>query len=111
MSPALALLFDSCQAVLAGDAPCIAWLRAEGFECGAGRWQFCLPALHALLMERLPSAERIDYPHFIRELYASDLNTRLRALGAEIVIVDNQAKVDTSVYGLCRLGAAPEALS
>lgn len=107
MSPALALLFDSCQAVLAGDASCIAWLRAEGFECDVQGWQFRLPALHDLLMERLPSAERIDYPQFIRELYASDLNTRLRELGAEIVIVDNQGKVDASVYGLCRLNEAP----
>lgn len=111
MSPALALLFDSCRAVLAGDAPCIAWLRAGGFECDAQGWQFRLPALHALLITRLPSGERIDYPQFIRELYASDLNTRLRALDAEIVIVNNRGKVDASVYGLCRLGAAPEALS
>lgn len=110
MSPVLALLLNSCQAVLAGDAQCIAWLRAEGFECETGRWQFCLPALHGVLMKRLPVGERVDYPRFVRELYASDLNTRLHVLGAQVVILDNRGKVATSLYGLCRLNEVPESL-
>ena len=56
-------------------------------------------------MTRLPPGERVDYTGFLRELYASDLNTRLRDLGAEIAIVDNHGKVDSSLYCLRRLKA------
>lgn len=100
MRPALALLLDSCQALLAGDQGCIARLRAAGFVCATAAWQFRLPALHTYLMTRLPPGERVDYPGFLRELYASDLNTRLSELGAEIAIVDNLGKVDSSLYCL-----------
>ncbi|OHC24170.1 MAG: hypothetical protein A3J25_07600 [Pseudomonadales bacterium RIFCSPLOWO2_02_FULL_63_210] len=103
MHPALALLLDCCQALLAGDQVLIARLRAAGFVCATAAWQFRLPALHAYLMTRLPPGERVDYPAFLRELYASDLNARLREVGAEIVIVDNLGKVDLSTYGLIPL--------
>jgi hypothetical protein len=95
-----ALLLDSCQALLAGDQVLIARLRGAGFVCATAAWQFRLPALHAYLMTRLPPGERVDYPGFLRELYASDLNARLRELGAEMAIVDNLGKVDASLYCL-----------
>jgi hypothetical protein len=100
MSPALALLFDGCRAVLSGDQVGIARLRAAGFVCATAAWQFRLPALHAYLMTRLPPGERVDYPGFLRELYASDLNARLGELGAEVAIVDNLGKVNASLYCL-----------
>ena len=101
----LALLFDGCQAVLEGDEAFVALLRDQGFVCGSGYWQFHLPALHAFLRARLAAGEHPDYQTFLRQLYASDLNLRLRDLGAEIAIVDNHGKVDSSLYCLRRLKA------
>jgi hypothetical protein len=103
MSPALALLFDGCQAVLQGDEVFVALLRDQGFVCGPGYWQFRLPALHGFVQVQLPVAQQPDYPRFLQQLYASDLNSRLRELGAEIAIVDNHGKVDSSLYCLSRL--------
>ncbi|WP_324732585.1 hypothetical protein [Pseudomonas paeninsulae] len=103
MSPALALLFDGCQAVLQGDEAFIALLRDQDFVCGPGYWQFRLPALHGFVQAQLPAAQQADYPRFLQQLYASDLNSRLRELGAEVAIVDNYAKVDSSLYCLRRL--------
>lgn len=103
MNPALGLFFGYCERLLAGDAELIGLLRGHGFICAPAEWQFQLPALHAYLMTRLPPGERVDYRDFLRELYASDLNTRLRDLGAEIAIVDNLGKVDLSTYALRRL--------
>jgi hypothetical protein len=103
MSPALALLFDGCQAVLQGDEVFVALLSDQGFVCGPGYWQFRLPALHGFVQVQLPVAQQPDYPRFLQQLYASDLNSRLRELGAEIAIVDNHGKVDSSLYCLRRL--------
>ncbi|MDP3815648.1 hypothetical protein [Pseudomonas sp.] len=88
-----------CQLVLQGDAVLLEELRAQGFVCAAGRWDFSLPALHAYL-----SGEgAVDYRHWLQRLYASDINARLREQGAAIVILDNRGKVDLSLYGLRRL--------
>ena len=90
-----------CQLVLQGDAQLLAQLRAQGFVCAAGRWDFSLPALHAYL-----SGEGdVDYRRWLRQLYASEINARLREQGAEIVILDNRGKLDSSLYGLRHLPA------
>jgi len=99
----LALLFDGCQAVLAGDEAFVALLREQGFVCGPGYWQFHLPALHVFLLGRLAAGEHPDYRSFLRQLYASDLNLRLRDLGAKVGIAENLGKVDLSLYCLRRL--------
>lgn len=89
--------FAQCQAVLAGDAALLARLQAAGFACQAGYWAFRLPQLQQWL------APQLDYPRLRQALYASELNTRLKALGGEIAIADNQGNSDLSRYCLRRL--------
>ncbi|WP_394559114.1 hypothetical protein [Aquipseudomonas alcaligenes] len=89
--------FAQCQAVLADDAALLARLQAAGFDCQAGYWAFRLPQLHLWL------APQLDYPRLRQVLYASELNTRLKALGGELAIADNQGNSDLSLYCLRRL--------
>jgi len=44
-----------------------------------------------------------DYPTFLKQLYASDLNQRLARQGAQITIADNRGKLSESLYRLQRL--------
>jgi hypothetical protein len=90
-----------CAGVLQGDAQLLEQLRAQGFVCAIGSWDFGLPALHAYLS----AGQGTDYRLWLQRLYASDINTRLGELGAEIVILDNRGKLDLSLYGLRRLAA------
>lgn len=92
-------LEDCCARVLRGDRATLHRLRAAGFVCGMGFWAFGLPALHRYLC----GDGQGDYRGWLRQLYASDLNIRLRELGGEIVILDNRGKVDASGYCLRRL--------
>jgi hypothetical protein len=103
MPPAVALLLDCCQRVLRAEQPLIAQLTAAGFVCAAADWQFSLPAVNNFLLSQLPEGDAPEYRQFIQQLYASDLNQRLGELGAEIALLDNQAKVHRSLYGLRRL--------
>lgn len=88
-----------CERVLEGDGQLLEQLRAQGFVCAAGSWDFSLPALHAYLNGE--GGE--EYRRWMQRLYASDINARLSELGAEIAILDNRGKVDLSLYGLRRL--------
>jgi hypothetical protein len=99
MKDPLQRFFDCCEAVLCGDAQLLEQLRAYGFSCESGGWTFSLPELHRYLDAR----QGMAYRRWRKQLYASDINTRLRGLGAEIVILDNRGKVDASLYGLRRL--------
>jgi hypothetical protein len=99
MSEPLQRFIECCEAVLRGDAPLLEQLRAEGFTCEPGGWTFSLPELHRYL----DAGQGRDYRRWLKQLYASDTNTRLRELGAEIAILDNRGKVDASLYGLRRL--------
>lgn len=90
-----------CERVLHGDAQLLEQLRGHGFACAAGRWEFSLPALHGYL----GGEHGGDYRRWLQRLYASDINARLRQLGAEIAILDNRGKADFSLYGLRRLPA------
>jgi hypothetical protein len=103
MPPTIALLLDCCQRVLRAEQPLIEQLTAAGFACGAADWQFTLPDVHKFLLSQLSADEAVDYPPFIQQLYASDLNQRLRELGAEIALADNQGKVHRSLHCLRRL--------
>jgi hypothetical protein len=103
MAPSIALLFDSCQRVLGAEQELIAQLTAAGFVCSAGHWQFSLPALQQFLLSQLPAEQAVDYPLFVQQLYASDLNQRLRELGAEMALADNQGNIHQSRYCLRRL--------
>ena len=88
--------FAQCRAVLDGDEPLIARLQAAGFDCRSGYWAFRLPQLQQWL------APQLEYPRFRQALYASALNSRLKALGGEIAIADNQGRSDLSLYCLRR---------
>ncbi len=96
MHEPLQRFMDCCEAVLRGDAQVLEQLRAQGFSCEPGHWTFGLPELHRYLN----AGQGEDYRHWLKQLYASDINTRLRELGAEIAIVDNRGKVDASLYDL-----------
>ncbi|YCH21942.1 hypothetical protein M1D96_00050 [Pseudomonas sp. D1-3] len=102
--PDLAVWVDTlhgcCQAVLKGDQQLIVRLRETGFDCHEGAWSFRLPALHAWLFGQHGA---LDYPTFLKQLYASDLNERLARQGAQIAIADNCGKVSESLYRLQRL--------
>jgi hypothetical protein len=99
MSDLLQRFLDCCQAVLRGDAQVLEQLRAQGFSCEPGHWTFGLAELHRYL----DAGQGMAYRLWLKQLYASDINTRLRELGGEIAIVDNRGKVDASLYGLRRL--------
>ncbi len=94
---------DCCEAVLRGDAQTLEQLRAQGFACEPGSWTFSLAELHGYL----GAGQGMAYRLWLKQLYASDINTRLRELGGEIAIVDNRSKVDASLYGLRRLAVVP----
>lgn len=93
--------FGCCEAVLRGDARLLAQLRAHGFACEPGYWAFGLRELHRYL----EAEQGITYRRWLKQLYASDINTRLCELGAEIAILDNRGKVETNLYCLRRLPA------
>jgi hypothetical protein len=100
MSPSVALLLDYCQRVLRAEQGLITQLTAAGFVCSAANWQFSLPALQQFLLSQMPAEQAADYPQFVQQLYASDLNQRLRELRAEMALSDNQGKVHPNRKGL-----------
>ncbi|MBB2496295.1 hypothetical protein [Aquipseudomonas ullengensis] len=103
MSQRVEVFLECCAQVLGGDETFVARLRERGFACDAGGWCFTLPALHALLMQRLDAAAQVSYARFCQELFASEINLHLRAQGAEIVIAENHGKISQSLYCLRRL--------
>lgn len=105
MSQRVEVFLEDCARLLAGDAVLIAQLREQGFVCEVGRWHFTLPALHTWLTSRLEGGKQVPYAQFCQELFASDINQRLRQQGAEIAIADNCGKISLSLYCLRRLPA------
>lgn len=105
MSHAVQAFLDCCERILQGDAALIEQLRAQGFACAPAAWAFSLPALHAFLVPQLAGGEALEYRAFVRQLFASQINLRLREQGAEIAIADNRGKVSASLYCLRRLPA------
>jgi hypothetical protein len=103
MSPSVALLLDYCQRVLRAEQRLITQLTAAGFVCSAANWQFSLPALQQFLLSQMPAEQAADYPQFVQQLYASDLNQRLGELGGEIALAENQGNIHLSRYCLRRL--------
>lgn len=105
MSQRVEAFLECCTLVLAGDEAFIARLRECGFVCESGAWRFTLPALHELLAARLGGTTQVPYAQFCQELFASEINLRLRAQGAEIAIAENHGKISRSLYCLRRLSA------
>lgn len=105
MTPAVHAFLDCCERILRGDAVLIDQLCAAGFTCAPASWAFTLPALHAFLAAQLGDGAAPEYRAFVRQLFASPINLRLREQGAEIAIADNRGKVSASRYCLRRLPA------
>lgn len=103
MNAPVGFFLGCCERLLRDDGELIDLLRGLGFVCGPGEWQFSLPALHGFLRGQMAVDECPAYRVFRQQLFASDVNTRLREQGAEIVIVHNLARADQSTYGLRRL--------
>lgn len=90
-------LYRTCAGVLTGDPATLGQLRDAGFDCREAAWSFRLPALHRWLAGQ---ADTAAYPAFLKQLYAGDLNARLAALGAQVVIAEQRGKVSESLYRL-----------
>jgi len=70
------------------------------FPVEQGRWCFTLPNLYDFLCKQDEAFNQINYNKFRQLIFNSAVNKTIKELGAEITIVDNQAKVDRSVYAL-----------
>jgi len=64
------------------------------------RWYFTLPNLYAFLQHENDVFESIDYKQFRQLLFNCPINSSTKQYEAEIIITDNQHKVDKSNYAL-----------
>lgn len=71
-------------------------LRLEDIWLEEGKLVFSLPALHKFLF----CEKACGYSKFRRELYGSSLNSKLREIGAKVIIFESTGKIDTSRYCL-----------
>ena len=64
------------------------------------RWEFDLQQLYRFLQLYDPGFTEIEYKSFRQLLYQCPVNSKIKPGGAEIIIVDNQSRVDASTYAL-----------
>ena len=64
------------------------------------RWCFTLPDLYIFLQHQNEIYSRLDYKQFRQLIFSSPINQTIKLHGAEIIITDNQTKVDKSSYAL-----------
>lgn len=74
--------------------------RHPGFELEPGRWCFKLQDLYIYLQRHERELASLDYPQFRKLLFKCPVNRNIAPLGAQVVIADNQRKVDLSTYAL-----------
>jgi len=70
------------------------------FRIDQARWHFTLPDLYAFLQQYDDVFNLIDYSQFRQLVFSSTINQDIKPYGAEIIITDNQGKVDKSGYAL-----------
>lgn len=70
------------------------------FELDDRQWRFSLPDLHAFLQRHCEPVASLDYRTFRKQLYQCPVNTDLARFDCRLVILDNRAKVDQSLYAL-----------
>ena len=70
------------------------------FSIETDRWLFTLPRLFEFLQYQDPGFTRITYTEFRRLIFNCPINESIRSHGAEIIIIDNQHKVDQSTYAM-----------
>ncbi len=95
-------LLDFFRRIALRDTVQIESIRKHvGFTLKDNQWLFRLSALHHYLQQLSPPGYVvIDYPSFRKLLYGIPINENIRPLGAEIIIADNQGRVDYSTYAL-----------
>lgn len=62
--------------------------------------EFSLPELYALALVEIQDHDVQSYASFRRCLYGQQTQVMLHALGAEVVIAENQKNVNMSIYRL-----------
>lgn len=74
--------------------------QQQSFIVSRERWSFTLPDLFVYLQQQVPAFSGIDYRQFRKIIYNSPINQTVKSHAAEIIIADNQSKVDNSSYAL-----------
>lgn len=64
------------------------------------QWSFTLPSLFTFLQSNEYVFSRLNYKDFKQLIYNSPINRSVKVYFAEIIIDDNQCKVDHSIYSL-----------
>ncbi|WP_018231760.1 hypothetical protein [Thioalkalivibrio thiocyanodenitrificans] len=83
------------------DSVLLEKLNREGsFSVEDDRWDFTLPDLHRFLQCHQPVFGTIDYKAFRQAIFNSPVNQAVRTYDAEVIIADNQGKVDQSTYAM-----------
>jgi hypothetical protein len=94
-------LLSFFERVARRDEGALQGLRSEPrFRVDERGWRFTLPDLYGFLQAHDEAFGRVTYGKFCRSIFTCPLNRALKRLGAEIVIADNQARVDESRYAL-----------
>ncbi|MGH1538478.1 MAG: hypothetical protein ACRBDX_10620 [Gammaproteobacteria bacterium] len=63
-------------------------------------WRFTLPNLYSHLKDLNDDFNSLSYQQFRQLIFNSPINQTVKLNGAEIIISDNQTKVDQSNYAL-----------
>ena len=70
------------------------------FSVDQERWCFTLPDLHLFLQHQNNALNCIEYNKFRQLIFNSPINQAVKSYDAEVIITDNQSKVDKSGYAL-----------
>jgi len=70
------------------------------FSVDQERWCFTLPDLHLFLQHQNNALNCIEYNKFRQLIFNSPINQTIKPYDAEIIITNNQGKVDISSYAL-----------
>lgn len=72
----------------------------QTFIVNQQQWSFTLPSLYTFLQDNENLPNELDYSQFRKLIFDSPINSITKSNGAEIIISNNQAKVDKSTYAL-----------
>lgn len=94
-------LIDFFNDVAKRDQELLKCLRANfATRIGDDVLCFTVPELHSFLSHNISMFDGTDYHSFRRALFNAPINAALSSLGASIVIIENNGKVDRTLYGL-----------
>ncbi|MCW8962152.1 MAG: hypothetical protein OQL16_00045 [Gammaproteobacteria bacterium] len=96
--PALASFFEQ---VAQKDNTLLNTIKQEAcFRLDQAQWHFTLPDLYSFLQLYDDVFNLVDYSQFRQLVFSSTVNQDIKPYGAEIIITDNQGKVDKTGYAL-----------